>query len=70
MKQLDATSAEMFTISYYGAARKGILPRADLDAHFGCPVVDNVERATAEYRAALQGVLTTTDGAISSQAAA
>jgi hypothetical protein len=35
-----------------------VLTRADLDQHFGCPVVANVEKATAEYRADLQAVLT------------
>jgi hypothetical protein len=48
VKQLEATSAEMFTICYYSAPHKGVLTRADLDQHFDCPVVANVEKATAE----------------------
>jgi hypothetical protein len=67
VKQLEATAAEMWTISYYGAARKGVLTRSDLDAYFGCPVVANVETATTTYRAALQTILT---GAAPAQQAA
>jgi hypothetical protein len=58
VKGFDATRAEMWEISYYGAPRKGVLTRSDLDAHFGVPVLVNVERATATYRTALQTVLT------------
>jgi hypothetical protein len=70
VKQLPATSAEMFTIAYYSAPHKGVLTRADLDQHFGCPVVANVEKATAEYRADLQAVLGTADAADRTKAAA
>lgn len=62
VKQLPAVSAEMWTISYYGVPHKHAtfrLTRADLDEHFGCPVVANVDRATAAYREALQSALTT-----------
>jgi len=60
VKQLEATAAEMWTISYYGLPHKHStfrLTRSDLDEHFGCPVVANVERATATYREALQAKL-------------
>jgi hypothetical protein len=59
-KQLEATAAEMWTISYYGLPHKHTtfrLTRSDLDEHFGCPVVSNVETATAAYRDALQSAL-------------
>jgi hypothetical protein len=44
----------------YGAPHKHAtfrLTRADLDEHFGCPVVANVDRATAAYREVLQSAL-------------
>lgn len=61
VKQLRPTRAEAWTISYYGTPHKSapcLLTRGELDKHFGCPVVANVERATKTYRDDLQAILT------------
>lgn len=61
VKQLKPTRAEAWTISYYGEpSHKGgdwRITRADLDAHFGCPIVAEVESATKIYRGDLQAIL-------------
>lgn len=63
VRQWDAVSAEAWSINYYSApAHKGgtwRLTSADLDQHFGCKIFDEVERATASYRAELQTILST-----------
>lgn len=61
VKELKPTSAEAWTISYYGApSTKGgtwRITRGELDQHFGCPIAEEVDRATATYRADLQTIL-------------
>jgi hypothetical protein len=62
VRQLKPTRAEAWTISYYGEpSHKGgtwRLTRADLNEHFGCPIRESVDSATATYRADLQAILT------------
>jgi hypothetical protein len=61
VKQLKPSKAEAWTISYYGEPShhggSWRLTRADLNQHFGCPIVEEVENATATYRADLQTAL-------------
>jgi hypothetical protein len=65
VKGVTVSAVEAWTISYYGEPSKSArrrITRDELDDHFGSPIRANVERMTADYRAALQSLLTGPNG--------
>jgi hypothetical protein len=61
VKQLPATSAEAYTITYYANPSRSQyrLTCHELEEHFGFDVCADVDKATGDYRAALQEALST-----------
>ena len=56
--RLDPVKAETFLICYYGEPNGGNkITRGELDRHFGAPVVEHVEAATAKFRGELQALI-------------